>query len=98
MTPAFVTRAFLGLCMVLACGSAAIAQEDVAAFYKGKTMRIVVGIGVGSGYDINARLLARHMAAHIPGQSDDHRAEPAGRRQPDDDQRSSTTTARSTAP
>ena len=38
-------------------------QEDVAAFYKGKTMRIVVGIGVGSGYDINARLLARHLAA-----------------------------------
>ena len=31
-------------------------------------MRLVVGIGVGSGYDINARLLARHMAAHIPGQ------------------------------
>jgi tripartite-type tricarboxylate transporter receptor subunit TctC len=27
-----------------------------------------VGVGVGSGYDINARLLARHMAAHIPGQ------------------------------
>ncbi len=67
MTPAFVTRAFLGLCMVLACGSAAIAQEDVAAFYKGKTIRLLVGIGVGSGYDINARLLARHMAAHIPG-------------------------------
>ena len=46
----------------------ALAQEDVAAFYKGKVVRLVVGIGVGSGYDINARLLARHMAAHIPGQ------------------------------
>jgi tripartite-type tricarboxylate transporter receptor subunit TctC len=46
----------------------AVAAEDVAAFYKGKTVRIVVGVGVGSGYDINARLLARHMAAHIPGQ------------------------------
>ena len=44
-----------------------LAQEDVAAFYQGKTMRLMVGIGVGSGYDINARLLARHMAAHIPG-------------------------------
>ena len=44
------------------------AQEDVAAFFKGKTIRLMVGIGVGSGYDINARLLARHMAAHIPGQ------------------------------
>ncbi len=46
----------------------ATANEDVAAFYKGKVVRLVVGIGVGSGYDINARLLARHMAAHIPGQ------------------------------
>jgi tripartite-type tricarboxylate transporter receptor subunit TctC len=45
----------------------ALAQEDVAAFYRGKTVRIVVGVAVGSGYDINARLLARHMGAHIPG-------------------------------
>ncbi len=44
------------------------AQEDVAAFYKGKTIRLVVGIGVGSGYDINARLLAKYMAPRIPGQ------------------------------
>jgi hypothetical protein len=43
------------------------AQEDVAAFFKGRTVRIIVGVGVGSGYDINARLLARHLGAHIPG-------------------------------
>ena len=41
--------------------------QSVAEFYKGKTVRLVVGIGVGSGYDINARLLARHMSKHIPG-------------------------------
>jgi tripartite-type tricarboxylate transporter receptor subunit TctC len=45
----------------------AFAQEDVAAFYKGKLLRIVVGVGVGSGYDINARLLARYLPVHIPG-------------------------------
>jgi tripartite-type tricarboxylate transporter receptor subunit TctC len=45
----------------------AAAQEDVAAFYRGKTLRIVVGVAVGSGYDINARLLARHLGAHVPG-------------------------------
>ena len=43
------------------------AQEDVAEFYKGKTVRLLVGIGVGSGYDVNARALARHMGKHIPG-------------------------------
>jgi tripartite-type tricarboxylate transporter receptor subunit TctC len=56
------------IALVLAAATAASAQEDVAAFFKGKTIRLVVGIGVGSGYDLNARLLARHMASHIPGQ------------------------------
>src|SRR5260370_2137802 len=52
--------------VLLAAGSAAPAQ-DVAAFYAGKTIRLVVGVDVGSGYDVNARLLARYMGAHIPG-------------------------------
>src|SRR3954466_14989495 len=41
--------------------------DDVADFYKGKTVRIVVGVGVGSGYDINARALARYIGKHLPG-------------------------------
>jgi tripartite-type tricarboxylate transporter receptor subunit TctC len=41
--------------------------ESAADFYKGKTIRLVVGIAVGSGYDVNARLLARHLGDHIPG-------------------------------
>src|SRR4051812_29993059 len=62
-------KTLLALSILLAAGSPAAAQQDdVAAFFKGKTMRLVVGIGVGSGYDINARILARYMAAHIPGQ------------------------------
>jgi len=59
----------LGAAM-LAAGLLAVpaaAEEDVAAFYRGKTLRIVVGVAVGSGYDINARLLARHLGAHVPG-------------------------------
>jgi tripartite-type tricarboxylate transporter receptor subunit TctC len=58
----------LVLVLLIGLVTPAAAQDDVAAFFKGKTLRLVVGIGVGSGYDINARLLARHMAAHIPGQ------------------------------
>src|SRR5437762_10637390 len=57
----------LALCLLLAAQAPALAQQDVADFYKGKTVRIVVGVGVGSGYDINARALARHLTAHIPG-------------------------------
>jgi len=41
--------------------------DDVADFFRGKTVRIVVGVGVGSGYDLNARLLARHLPNYIPG-------------------------------
>jgi tripartite-type tricarboxylate transporter receptor subunit TctC len=61
-------KALFAFAALLLSGAPTLAQEDVAAFFKGKTLRLIVGIGVGSGYDINARLLARHMAAHIPGQ------------------------------
>src|ERR1700726_3592689 len=59
-------RALLVVTALLVAGAAAQAQ-DVASFYAGKTIRLVVGVDVGSGYDVNARLLARHMGAHIPG-------------------------------
>jgi len=36
-------------------------------FYTGKTITLVVGHSSGGGYDTNARLLARHIARHIPG-------------------------------
>jgi len=37
-------------------------------FYKSKTITIICGYGVGGGYDAYARLLARHLGNHIPGQ------------------------------
>src|SRR5215475_702516 len=51
----------------LTCAVPAAAQEDIAAFYKGKTVRIVVGTAAGGGYDLFARTVARHLAGHIPG-------------------------------
>ena len=45
----------------------ASAQEDIADFYKGKTVQIIVGTSAGGGYDIFARALARHMGRHVPG-------------------------------
>jgi tripartite-type tricarboxylate transporter receptor subunit TctC len=44
----------------------AIAQ-GVAEFYRGKTVALTVGYSVGGGYDTYARILARHMGKHIPG-------------------------------
>jgi tripartite-type tricarboxylate transporter receptor subunit TctC len=47
------------------CG---VAQaQDVAGFYKGRQMTIVVGSSAGGGYDTYARLVGRHMGKHIPG-------------------------------
>lgn len=43
------------------------AQEP---FYKGKTVKIVVGLSAGGGYDRAARLLARYMGKYIPGNPD----------------------------
>jgi tripartite-type tricarboxylate transporter receptor subunit TctC len=54
-------------CALLLAASPAAAQDDVTAFYKGKVVRLIVGVGVGSGYDINARLLARYLPKYIPG-------------------------------
>src|SRR5678815_4665064 len=63
----WMKRVLLVLCFVAASAAPAAAQQSVADFYKGKTIRIVVGISVGSGYDVTARALQRHWGKHIPG-------------------------------
>jgi tripartite-type tricarboxylate transporter receptor subunit TctC len=56
------------LAIVTGCG-AAFVDAGVAddAFYKGKTVTILVGFGVGGGNDLYARLLARYLGKYIPG-------------------------------
>ena len=58
--------AALWIAIGLAAPVAARADE-VADFYRGKQVQIVVGYGAGGGYDFLARLLARHLGAYIPG-------------------------------
>ena len=62
-----IHRLFVPL-IVLGLLGPAHAQNDVAAFYRGKQVRLVVGTAPGGGYDLFARIVARHIAAHIPGQ------------------------------
>ena len=48
----------------------ALNLEPAAAqtpFYQGKTIRIVIGSSTGGGYDLWARVLARHYGKYIPG-------------------------------
>ena len=42
--------------------------EDPADFYRGKQLNLVVGYGPGGGYDVYARILARHFSRHMPEQ------------------------------
>ena len=53
------------LLSLLPFAPAAHAQSE-ADFFKGKTVRMVVGFASGNEYDIGARLLARYLARHIP--------------------------------
>ncbi len=47
--------------------SFAAKAQDVASFYKGKTVSVVIGSAAGGGFDTYGRLVARHIGAHIPG-------------------------------
>jgi tripartite-type tricarboxylate transporter receptor subunit TctC len=64
------TAASLGLLAAATLAAATLlaapagAQDD---FYKGKQVTLVVGYGTGGGYDVYARLVAKHMARFIPG-------------------------------
>ena len=49
---------------LLASLSSVLAQDG---FYKGKTIRIIVGAAAGGGYDTYSRTIARHFGKHIPG-------------------------------
>ena len=54
-----------GLAVLVALTPApAMAQAE---FYAGKTVTLIIGLGVGGGYDIWGRLVARHIAKHLPG-------------------------------
>ena len=50
--------------MMLVRPSGASAQES---FFKGKTVRIVVGFAAGGGFDTYTRAIARYWGRHIPG-------------------------------
>src|SRR5215475_7527780 len=54
--------------LLLASSAALPAQgQSVADFYRGKTVNVLIGVGVGGEYDLHARLVARHIGKHIPG-------------------------------
>jgi tripartite-type tricarboxylate transporter receptor subunit TctC len=61
-------KATLSLLAVV-IGLVLLAATELPAddFYKGKTIRFVVGLAPGGGYDLSARTVGRHINKHIPG-------------------------------
>jgi len=55
---------------LLSTGLLSDARGQGEPYYKGKQIRIVVGLSTGGGYDRAARLVARHMPKYIPGNPD----------------------------
>ena len=66
MKSAFIAA---GMAAAAAASLAALpaAADEVADFYQGKQVNVVVGYSPGGGYDTYTRLLAKHMGKHVPG-------------------------------
>lgn len=52
---------------LLALAATPAAADDVAAFYAGRTMELIVGYPPAGSNDIYGRILAQHLPRHIPG-------------------------------
>lgn len=52
---------------LLALGLHRASADPIADFYKGRQVNMIIAHEVATGYDLYARLLARHLGRHIPG-------------------------------
>lgn len=52
---------------ILAAATIAPAPAFAQDFYAGKSIELLIGAPPGGGYDIYGRVVARHIARHIPG-------------------------------
>ena len=60
-------QAVTALVLGLALAGSANAQTPEPSFFAGKNMTVLIGYAAGGTYDATARLVARHMTKHIPG-------------------------------
>ena len=56
------------LAAIAAVAATPVCAQAPAELYKGQTITIYVGLSSGGGYDLNARLLAKHLGRYLPGQ------------------------------
>ena len=66
MLPAYLRLGPALIAAALASG-AAQAQDAVEAFYRGKSVNVVIASAAGGGFDAYGRIVSRHLGRHIPG-------------------------------
>ena len=60
-----VNLVLISVVMLLSAATGQVSAQG--NFYEGKNIRIIVGLAAGGGYDVYARMIARHMGKHILG-------------------------------
>jgi tripartite-type tricarboxylate transporter receptor subunit TctC len=53
--------------LTILASAGSLHADEVADFYRGKSIRMVIGYGVGGNYDLYGRLAAEFLGRHIPG-------------------------------
>lgn len=56
-----------GLAFSLLTAATSAQADPIENFYKGKNLQFLVGVSAGGGYDLQMRLVARHIVRFIPG-------------------------------
>ena len=60
-------RILMSMIAALAFYKSPAFADDVASFYKGRNVDMVIGYGAGGGFDMWARAVSRHMGRKVPG-------------------------------
>src|SRR3974390_1086142 len=64
----FAAIAAAGFAMLIGIVALGAARADaVGDFYKGRVLDLYIGYSVGGAYDLYARVIGRHLGAHLPG-------------------------------
>jgi tripartite-type tricarboxylate transporter receptor subunit TctC len=59
--------ALITIAILLSARAPAAQSSDVENFYRGHSISMIVGFGVGGGYDLYSRLISRFMGKYLPG-------------------------------
>src|SRR5262249_2788216 len=60
-------RRFIAAVLALLLTAGSVSAQTPAEFFRGKTVNLLIGFGVGGDDDLWGRAIAKHLGNHIPG-------------------------------